>query len=361
MVANAPLNDNFAGLIITVAGYTVTGYSAGPNANEFYVNLQEGTTWDTGNTPGVQVVSAGSLTRQGSVETLPTDAAPVTPTDAAPPVLMTAVWYDGSGAGVSPGDSIYLTFSEPVTSNGAQAAGFGLPVANDSWGAGASVSNGQNQQNPNMLTLTLQGNPLLTPGGLYSPNALTAGAPTGLYVENGANIVDAAGNTALVQTVSTAVDLGTGTPGSPYVISICWDDLSIGPRDWEIGNGTRGNAYQAYAYFTGAPCNLPNGLVARNNGNVWEIFTVSCSSSCPSGWTVASTAGQNQFELKVSNSGPPYTSYPLDLSQGPQQIATQLYSGHNQAFDLQYRLPTSITAGLNVEQTTTVTITATQD
>lgn len=78
---------------------------------------------------------------------------------------------------------------------------------------------------------------------------------------------------------------------------------------------------------------------------------------------MAAAAGQKQFELKVASSGPPYQAppYPLDLANGPQDIATQLYSGHNQALDLQFRLPTLVTPGANQEQTIFVTITATKD
>jgi hypothetical protein len=308
------------------------------------VRLVEGSTPDTGATPDVQVLAGGGLG-------LAVDPAPIAATDMAPPVLMSAAWYDGSNAGVSPGDSVYLTFSEPVTSNNAQAADFGLPVAGDTFGAGASVANGQNQQNPNMLTLTLQGQPLLTPGGVYSPDALVAGSPTGVYVENGSNIVDAAGNTALVQTVATGVDLQPGT----ITVGVCWDDLTISYRNWEIPSGALGGTYYALDAFQ------PNGLVLRNNGNVRERFTLSCSGASPAGWTLAPAAGQDQFAMKVDNSGPPYGSYTLDLSAGPQDIVRHIYSGQNKPFDLQLVLPTGLSMGNGVEQTITVTVTATMD
>jgi len=354
IVTNVPLNDNFAGLQITVAGYTVASYETGASANdtEFFVRLVEGATPDTDATPGVQVVAGGSLG-------LALDAAPVTPTDKAKPVLMSASWNDGSGAGVGANDPIYLTFSEPVTNNHALASDFGLPVANDTYGNGASVSV---SQDPRQLMLTLQSDPLLTPGGVYSPGTLTFGSPTGIYVNLGGRIADlaAAPNTALNQAIGTAVDLAPAEVN----VSICWaDDLSIAPRDWNIDPAHYGVTYQAFSYFSGPPYNLPNGLVARNNGNVWEKFTVNCSTSYPAGWAVATAAGQNQFELKVATSGPPYPAppYPLDLANGPQVIATQLYSGHNQSFDLQFTSPTAGTTGVGAGQTIFVTITATQD
>jgi hypothetical protein len=131
--------------------------------------------------------------------------------------------------------------------------------------------------------------------------------------------------------------------------------LSIAPRDWNIGDSHFAAAHQAFGYFP------PNGLIARNNGNVREKFTVNCSTSYPAGWAVAATAGQDQFELKASNSGPPYTTYPLDLATGPQAIASHLYSGYDQAFDLQIKLPTSGDGSMNVAQTICVWVTATKD
>ena len=361
IVANAPLNDNFTGLQITVNGYQLAASpydtGTGANDNEFFVRLQEGTVPDTGAKPGVQVVAAGGLARQDTGEPLPVDAAPVTSTDKAKPVLMAALWVEGSAGGVSPNDPIYLTFSEPVTSNSALAGDFGLPVSQDSFGAGATVSG---TGDPKVLAITLGTNPLLTPGGLYGPGATTPGCPTGIFVDAGTNIADnsPAHNTALVQTIDTAKDL---QPGNEKV-SICWaDDLSIAPKNWNIGLSDGGATYQAFDYFQ--PRGLPNGLVARNNGNVREKFTVSCSSSSPAAWTVATDAGlgPNRFELKASNSGPPYTTYPLDLGTGAKDLATQLYSGHNQAFDLQFRLPTAVTSDAGVGQAIAVTITAAKD
>jgi hypothetical protein len=316
----------------------------------FFVRLSEGPVPDTGATPDVQVLDGGSLG-------LPVDAAAVPATDQAKPVLMAALWVEGSTGGVAPGDAIQLTFSEPVTSNNAQAGDFGLPVSQDSFGGGATVSS---TGDPKVLAITLGTNPLLTPGGLYGPGATTPGCPTGIFVDVGTNVSDnsPAQNTALVQTIDTAVDL---EPGNEKV-SICWaDDFSIAPKNWDIGLSDPASYHQAFGYFQ--LHGLPNGLVARNNGNVREKFAISCSTSYPAAWTVASDAGSgpNRFELKASNSGPPYAAYPLDLGTGAKDLATQLYSGHNQAFDLQFRLPTSVTAGSGVGQTIFAIITATKD
>lgn len=78
-------------------------------------------------------------------------------------------------------------------------------------------------------------------------------------------------------------------------------------------------------------------------------------------WSLASTARQNQFEMKVDNGVAPYGNYTLDLAAGPKDIVGQLYCGHNKGFDLQLRFPTSVTAGVGTLQTVPVTITATKD
>ena len=364
MVTDAPLNDNFAGLQISVGNYEVikcdTG--VGANDNEFFVRLSEGSAPDTDAVPGVKVLAAGSLAVPNSTASLPVDSSAVTPADKAKPVLMSASWGGGSGGGVSPNDPIYLTFSEPVTSNNALPADFGLPVTNDSFGDSASVSNGKNQQDPNMLTITLggtpPGEPRLTPGGTYSSSTTTPGSPTGIYVNLGDRIADlaAAPNTALNQTIGTAVDLQPGTES----VSLSWDTLSVTPRDWAIGTSIIGAVHRAYSAFP------PGGLVVRNSGNVREKFTVSCSGASPNGqapyvWALASTAAQDQFEMKAADSGPPYSAYTLDLAAEPQDIVRQLYSGHSKGFDVQLALPAFVTSGAGVSQTITVTITATKD
>jgi hypothetical protein len=287
---------------------------------------------DTDATPAVQIVAAGDLGTLNSAEKLPVDSVPVTPTDKAKAVLLTAV----------------LTFSEAVTSNGAQSRDLGLPVSADTFGAGTAVANGRNPQVPNRLTMALSDDQLLTPGGVYSAGMLLPGSATGVFVADGTRIVDAAANAALSQMIGTAVDLQPGTES----ISIAWDDLSIAPRNWAMGASSVGAVHRASGAFP------PNGLVARNSGNVREKFTVSCSGASPANWTLATAAGHNQFEMKADNGA---GNYALNLAAGPQDIVGGLYASHFKAFDLQFRLPTSVTAGVGVEQTITVTMTATKD
>ena len=356
MVANASLNGNFAGLQVAVAGYNVAGYSTGADDHEFLVLLTESGTHDTGATPGVKVVAPGNLGLGivGSSETLSVDATPVTSTDKAKPVLVKA-WASQSAGGLEAGDKVYLQFSEAVTSNIALVADFALPVAWDTYGAGATVATGQNGTDPTLVVITLGTNPQLTPGGLYSPGQLAASSPTGIYVEDGTRIADAAANTALNQGVGAAVDLAPGL-GSE-VVSICWADNpgDTQARSWSVGIAAPG-ATNVYSTVEA------NGLGVRNNGNVREKFTASCTRvSSPSGWTLASSAATDQFEVKADNSGAPWGNYTLDFATGPKDIAVQKYSGQSQSFDLQFRLPTKLTTGGGIQQTVQVTIAATQD
>jgi len=100
----------------------------------------------------------------------------------------------------------------------------------------------------------------------------------------------------------TAVDL---QPGDPAVISICWDDLSIAPRNWNIGLcDIRARLVRHIWHFRTV-------LVARNNEEREKEVYGELLNCIPGGWAVARTAGQNQFELKADN-GPAW----LDLATG---------------------------------------------
>lgn len=343
-VANAPLAGSVATLtVVADLGYVVTGCSAGASNNDFYVNLQEKSSGDTGILPGLQITGAGDVTRQNSVEALPTDAAFVTPTDAAKPVLMAAEWFDGSGGGVTSGDWIFLTFSEAVTTTNALISDLGLPVTNDT----LDVSSIPNQAALTQIRVNLTGVPLLTPGGTYSSGTLTPGSPTGIYIADGTRITDAVSLTAQIQGFGTAVDLGPGGP----VVRITWDDLAIAPKTWALGSVELGMTRQTN---TDAP---PLFLTAHNSSNVRIDINVSCSaSSAPSGWTLASATGVDAFEMKLLDG-----ALVKDLATGAKNLAAALYSGHEKQLDLRFVTPTEVLTGIGTEQTVTVTLTATQD
>ena len=69
------LDDNFAGLTITVDGYAVSGYSSDiANDNIFYVDLTESGTPDTGATPTVTLTANTTLSDAGNNDDIAVDA-----------------------------------------------------------------------------------------------------------------------------------------------------------------------------------------------------------------------------------------------------------------------------------------------
>ncbi|PHS11806.1 MAG: hypothetical protein COA78_08945 [Blastopirellula sp.] len=146
------LDDDFSGLTITVAGYTVTGYSSDiANDNIFYVNLTESFTPDTGITPTVTVTSNTTLS-DASGNNITVDAG-VTATDKAAAVIVSATATVGS-------TELTVTFSEAVdTSN----AGVGNLLASDfgfvnvSGDGATSISSigGDADGTDNVVTITL--------------------------------------------------------------------------------------------------------------------------------------------------------------------------------------------------------------
>ncbi len=102
------LNDDFTGLDIAVAGYSVAGYATGAGGdNVFYVSLQKGSSFDTGATPLVRVRGGGSLKSSSGLYAMESESTGVAATDDAPPVI-------GVTLAAVNGTRIYIEFSEPV-------------------------------------------------------------------------------------------------------------------------------------------------------------------------------------------------------------------------------------------------------
>ncbi|MBN1412502.1 MAG: T9SS type A sorting domain-containing protein, partial [Spirochaetales bacterium] len=104
------LNDVFtAPLSITVNGYTVSSYDTGGGNNDtvFYINLVEGSTFDTGATPLVTVVDGGNLRSDDNVYGLDPDTVGVNTADAAAPLI-------GVTLAASGGTRFYVEFTEYV-------------------------------------------------------------------------------------------------------------------------------------------------------------------------------------------------------------------------------------------------------
>lgn len=100
----------------------------------------------------------------------------------------------------------------------------------------------------------------------------------------------------------------------------------------------------------------PNYFIATNDRNdgQTENLAVTVGNSSPSSWIAATSAGTDQFAMKVSITGA--APFNLDASTGA-SIATGLAAGGTQSFDLQFLAPTSTDDG-GTPQTITVTVTA---
>jgi hypothetical protein len=240
---------------------------------------------------------------------------------------------------------VTLTLSESVTTTGMAVSDVGLPVSGDSLST-TTIGN----QSGATISMTLAGTPQLTPGQTYSSAALTAGKPSGVFIASGAAIADAVGLNPAVGNAAGARDL-TGS----NLLAIAWV-TGLNPKAWAVGT----IALNATANTTAAV-----DLALRNVGDSTANLSILVSVSAPSGWTPAGVAGSNQFLLKVDNAGLPAadptdpSAYELTLSTVGQALVSGLLSGSATDFECYLRTPTAITVGAGVEQTTTVTITAT--
>ncbi|MBN2544813.1 MAG: hypothetical protein JXB50_03385, partial [Spirochaetes bacterium] len=134
----------------------------------------------------------------------------VTETDGAGPVPVNAYYTDVGINGVNAGDTIEITFSEPLNSvSGVVAGDIILPVTLDSLG-GAGLNFALNGSNN--LLITLGASPVLTVLGTYN-GTTTAGSSSGININPTANILDGA---AVPNNAATR----TGTSNTPEGIDI---------------------------------------------------------------------------------------------------------------------------------------------
>ena len=98
-------------LEIKVDGYTVNGYSDGPESTQFYINLVEGSTLDTDAVPKWSIINNETFRDAGvKAEVLSTRRDFEVPFDKARPIIGYALAAAGS-----PRNEVFVRFSEPVT------------------------------------------------------------------------------------------------------------------------------------------------------------------------------------------------------------------------------------------------------
>ena len=97
-------------LEIKVDGYTVDGYSDGPESTQFYINLVEGSTLDTDAVPKWSIINNETFRDAGvKAEVLSTRKDFEVPFDKARPIIGYALAVAGS-----PRNEVFIRFSEPV-------------------------------------------------------------------------------------------------------------------------------------------------------------------------------------------------------------------------------------------------------
>jgi autotransporter-associated beta strand protein len=381
MVAESNLNGNFTGLNVTVAGYTVTGYTTGATANVFYVNLTELSGYDTGAQPLVQITANPNLRTAVTSVLIPVDGAGVAPTDKAQPVLVSAKWKDGGTVGmVDAGDIVALTFSEAVNTTGMVFGDLGLPVTGDTLGGTAATA--IPDQNAATISFPLPATPQLNPNGAYLATSLGAGMPSGVFLAAATHVADPAGNAAWTGNAASATDLGGSTPNLKLVVNITmqidaniriewtngtnviaartWSNLAADVNTVYVSTGVVANGIDSAnsLYFTNRSnlrVDVSAGVTAQ--GAVWTHDLISNHANDVY-HVLAATTGGTPVPSTVDASGAvTQNDFTLDLPQpGTVAVGSIMNKNVSQALDLEYITPLDVTVlGPN---TTTVTLTA---
>lgn len=118
--------------------------------------------------------------------------------------------------------------------------------------------------------------------------------------------------------------------------------VSVSPSTWDIGaialSGTNG----------------PASFSATNDGNVSEDLSIAGTDGA-GGWTLAATAGADAFSVQVDDGVSPFA-----LTTGGSSLASNVAKDGSAGFDLTFGAPTDDTFGGGVDQSFSVTVTATK-
>lgn len=133
----------------------------------------------------------------------------------------------------------------------------------------------------------------------------------------------------------TATITVTVTPTGTY-------SISVSPTSWDNGQLAYGSSNSTSSgYFT-----------VTNDGNI--TCKVQIKASDTSAWTLASSAGYNQFVMKASTDGG--TTWSLTLTTSYQDLFSSINPSNSDTFDLKLIMPTS--GNTETQQTITVTLQA---
>jgi len=183
----------------------------------------------------------------------------------------------------------------------------------------------------------------LTLGNVSVPIPAAASASDS-YTVSISNIGVSLGGDELPQSAGPSITLG-GPTGPPVItISITLQQLGVdvAPTSWALGVVGPGDSISSWLSGN------EGHFAAENTGNVAEDFTVSASTSSPSGWTPSLGApGVNQYVICYGIGESPYTSEPTWTCFGGTPVAMDgpVAADEYLPFDLRFTAPTTDSSG----------------
>ncbi|HOD39341.1 MAG TPA: hypothetical protein PKL57_02180, partial [Candidatus Wallbacteria bacterium] len=201
--------------------------------------------------------------------------------DGVGPSITSAVFTDVDNMGMGKGDTLVLTFTEPILISNVVESDFRLPVLNDILGAGPAFAVGPTSS---QLTITLGTNPVLMVPGVFAQTSTSAGSPSGINISTllqPGHITDQAGNNAIPSIAPVDITGPTGE-ARPTVVSARWQDMNANGVDAGDRLDLLFDKPILFRNFSGADYNLPvtgdsigaspNLSVAAENNRILRIL-----------------------------------------------------------------------------------------
>lgn len=176
--------------------------------------------------------------------------------DGVGPSITSAVYTDVDNMGMGRGDTLVLSFTEPILISGVVDSDFTLPVLNDSFGSGPEFAVGPSSS---QLTITLGTNPVIMVPGVFSQTSTSAGSPSGINISTllqPGHITDQAGNNAIPSIAALDITGPTGQ-AAPTVLSARWQDMNANGVDAGDRLDLLFDKPVIFRNFAGADYNLP--------------------------------------------------------------------------------------------------------
>jgi hypothetical protein len=201
--------------------------------------------------------------------------------DGVGPSITSAVYTDIDNMGMGRGDTLVLTFTEPILISNVVDSDFTLPVLNDIFGSGPTFAVGPSSS---QLTITLGTNPVLMVPGVFSQISTSAGSPSGINISTllqPGHITDQAGNNAIPSIAAVDIKGPTGEV-RPTLVSARWQDMNANGVDAGDRLDLRFDKPVIFRNYAGNDYNLPvtndslganpNLSIAGENNRVLRIL-----------------------------------------------------------------------------------------